>query len=97
MLHTVYVLPLLPRLIQFRLSCKGVGYNGTLGVTLGVQFHKRATEQAIIWRVYTHLYMPKPVRHKASPVGRLSHPNTAFKPEDSEVTSVLIRESAVID
>lgn len=56
--------------------------------TLGVQFHEIAIKQEIIWKVYIHLYMPKPVSHKASSVNMLSYPNTAFKPEDSQVTSV---------
>ena len=64
---------------------------------MGVLFHKIATEQMIIWTMYVHLYMLKPVRHEGFPVGRLSCPNAAFKPEHSEVMSVFIRESAVID
>lgn len=64
---------------------------------MGVLFRKIAAEQVIIWRMYIHLYMLKPVKHEGASAGRLSCPNAAFKPEDSEVTSVFIRASAVLD
>jgi hypothetical protein len=60
-------------------------------------FYKTATEQVIIWKVYVHVFMPNPVRHEGSPVGGLSYPTPHSNLRISKVTSVLIRERAVID